>query len=295
MKKRLFTAVCIMLVLIFTISVNAEEIIEPTTPEYVEPNIVISADSVNQSVIWDVYYDALTDKTILSLSVEDLGICIYDVPETSYIDGIRINGETVDSLKIPIDASVENKVVVRTVYKDDFTGTLAQISDGTYDYINLLKNPVGLLTAGYYVLAFILTLVSIIMLFTGKKKKVKTSEDIAKSVDTRANEAFNLMSTKVADILNPFVSSIYETQETLVKAIVLMNSKEPNSHLEALECLKKISIADVNSVISKVESEITNTINTEQAHKNNVLEDLTKIAETAQEESANVIKELPIL
>lgn len=284
MKKKLIP-IFIVLALIFTLCVNAEDEVQQT---FVEPTIVISADSVNDSIVWDVTYDAITDKNVLTISVEDLGICVYDDPDTSYIDGIRVNGETVDSLKIPIDISKENKIIIRTTYKDDFTGVLAQIADGTYDYTNLLTNPVGIAMAGYYVLSFILTFCSVIAMLTGKNKKVKSSEDIAKAVDTRASEAFTLMSNKVSEILQPFTKSMFDTQESIVEAIVLMNSKDPNAHLEALECLKKVASTDIGSVISKIGTELQTNISNTQDHKQHVIEDLTKIAETAQEESANV-------
>lgn len=274
----------VVAVLILTVTISAVEVQKP----YIEPNIVISADSVSDSVSYDITYDAVTEKNVLTLSVEDLGICIYDDSKTSYIDGIRINGETVDSLKFPIDISKENKIVVRTVYKEDFTGTLAQITDGTYDYTNLLTNPVGILITAYYVLAFVLTLGSVIAMFRGKNKKIKTSEDIANAVDTRAKEAFNLMSDKISEVLKPFVQSMYDTQETIVEAVVLMNSKDPNSHLEALECLKKIASTDVMSAISKVGTELKSVITDTQTHKQHAIDNLTKIAETTQEESANV-------
>ena len=297
MKKRLFIIPFILLALIFTVSVNAEETAEHTPPTYVEPNIVISADSVNDGVLWDIMYDAITDKTVVHLTVDTFGVCIYDNPETTYIDGIRLNGETVDSLKFPIDLSKENKIVIRTVYKDDFTGTLAQIKDGTYDYTNLLTNPVGLLTVGYYILALIAVLVSIISAIRGKNKKVKTSEDIAAAVDTRAESAFNALTinfmTEVSTVLEPFFKSMSDTQETIVEAIVLMNSKEPNSHLAALECLKKVASKDATALISQVGEELTNTVENAKAHMAQNLEELIKIAEPTQEESANV--ELPIL
>ena len=149
--------------------------------------------------------------------------------------------------------------------------------------------------AGYYVLSIIITICSLASLIFGKNKKSKTASEIASAVDTRALNAFNELSTKIPEILQPFVKSVHDTQEVLVEAIVLMNSKEPNSHLEALECLKKISISNVGNTISEVETELNTLITKNTEHLRNNINNLTKIAETAQEESANDTKDLPIL
>ena len=285
MKKHLFLILSlVVLTLSFSLVISATEVQNTV----VEPNITVSADSVYDIIDYEVGYDAILDSNVLTLSVEKFGVCIYDNPDTTYIDGIRFNGETVNSLKIPIDVTKQNKIVIRTAYKDDFTGTLAQMSDGTYDYTNFLTNPVGALVTGYYILAFILALGSVIAIFTGKKKKVKTSEEIANTVDTRAAEAFATLSNKISEVLTPFVQSMYDTQETIVEAIVLMNSKDPNSHLEALECLKRVASTDVTNAISNIGDELKTVISYAQDHKHNAIESLTNIAETAQEESANV-------
>lgn len=295
MKKHFISLILFTILLcIFSIYINAEEVQQVV----IEPDIVISADSVDDNVSYNIMYDAILDETILTLTVETLGVCIYDSPDTAYIDGIRFNGETVNSLKIPIDVSKENKLVVRTVYKDDFTGVLAQITDGTYDYTNLLKNPIGLFTVGYYILAIISVLIGIIAALKGKSKKVKTSEEIASAVDKHSEKAMfdltTVIKNEVTSTLTPFFKSMTETQGSIIESIVLMNSKDPNSHLESLECLKKVASTDINGIIEKVSSELNNTIENAKNHKQHNLDILKTIAETTQEESADDNGDIPM-
>lgn len=291
MKKHfIFLIVFTILLAVFTVAVNAEG--SEVSETVIEPVISVTADSVDDNILYEVQYDAILDQVCLKLTVDTLGVCIYDDPETSYIDGIRLNGETVNSLKIPIDVSKENKVVIRTVYKDDFTGVLAQITDGTYDYAKLLTNPVGLLMAGYYVLAALLTAISIIAALKGRSKKVKSSEEIASAVDSRADSASTKLKEEAIELFKPVFTKILQSQEAIVKSLVLTHSKDSNSHLEALESLKSISGLGVDGIIDKIQAEVMSNIRTEDTHKQHVIDDLTKIAETAQEESAD--GEIPI-
>jgi hypothetical protein len=239
-------------------------------------------------------YDNLTEQYYFKIDVDKFGACIYDSPETSYIDGIRINDLTVDSLKVPLDPTVPNIIEVRTDYKEDFTGTLAQIYDGTYDYANLLKNPVTLFMVLYYVLACILTITSIVILIKSKSNKAKTAEETAQVVDAHAKTACSDFKTEAINIFKPLFNTITRSQEAIVKSLVLTHSKDPNSHLEALESLRTISGIDVDLILTIVENELRDGITLETQHKQDVLEDLTKIAETTQGDSDDG-ENLPIL
>jgi hypothetical protein len=283
------TIIVFLFTLVFATGVYAEEAEEKTL---VEPEIVLSPDSVDDFVTYTISQDVFENKTVINLVAGTFGICIYDNAETDYIDGIRLNDETVTSTTFPIDLSKSNKITVRTTYKDDFTGKLAQIADGTFDYTELIKNPITLFMAAYYILAIISVLIGIVASLFGKKKKVKTSNEIAAAVDTRAKEACGEMKSdfiaEVSTVLEPFFKTMSSTQEAIIEAIVLMNSKDDNSHMQALECLKKVSSADVKGVISTVHTELAKVIQAKKTHKAQTLQNLTQIAETAQEVSANV-------
>jgi hypothetical protein len=293
MKKLL--VFILILTMLFTVVVNAE-----TSDEtYYEPVLKFTSGSVS-NVVYDVAYDALTEQIYIHLETEKFGTCIYDDPSTSYIDGIRINDLTVDSLKIPIDPSKENTIVIRTVYKEDFTGTLAQMQDGVYDYSNLLKNPVGLLMFGYYALACILVIASIIGLLTGKKKKVKTADETAKAVDIHAQTAMSNLTTgilgEVRTALTPFFTKMTDTQDNIIKSLVLMNSKDPNAHLEALTSLKTVSNAEVAQILDGIVNSLQQNIVANNTHAEHNIKDLTEIAEATQEGSDNEkVTDLPIL
>jgi hypothetical protein len=117
MKRILIPIVIIALLLAFGVVANAEE---AETQTLVEPIITISSDSADDFVTYTISQDVFTNTTVLNLVAGSFGICIYDDPSTNYIDGIRLNDETVTSTTFPIDLSKSNKITVRTTYKDDF-------------------------------------------------------------------------------------------------------------------------------------------------------------------------------
>lgn len=257
MKKLINLLFFTIFTVILSVSIHAAE--------YYTPELHTSSDSVSDKILLDLDYDELTNTTYLKVSVDKMGIEIYDTKDTDYVDGIRLNGETVNSTKFPVDTTKPINVTVRTVYKNDFTGTLAQIYDGTYDYTNLLSNPIVLLTGGYYILAIISLITSTVVMVRSKSKK----NIVPEKYETTAEAILN-------------------SQELIIEAIALMNSKDPNSHLEALECLKKASTNSSNYIINAVAGEVKESTANLQAHKTRAIETLKTIAETAQEESANV-------
>lgn len=290
--KLIIITLALVIVTAIVLAVTSHAVEVSPTQELKQPDLTISADSVSEEVSYTVTYDAVTNTNILTLNVQTFGVCIYDDLETKYLDGIRLNGETVPALSFPVDLTKENKITVRTVYKEDFTGTMAQIADGTYDYTELLKNPITLLMGVYYVAAFVSVLCGIIATVTGRKKKIKTANEIAGTVDEHSKQAFDALTvnftSEVTKTLEPMFKTMSDTQVAIIKAITLMNSKEDGSHLQALECLAKVASVDVQKVISVVHEELEKTMYNAQAHKQEVIESLTRIAETAQEESANV-------
>ena len=290
MKKFLTLTISLLFIICaFCTIVSAEE---TSTQILKQPEIVMSDDSVAADVTYTVTYDVSTNSNILVLSVDTLGVRIYDDPETSYIDGIRLNGETVNSLNIPIDLSQTNKITVRTVYREDITGTLAQMADGTYDYMKLLENPLALLMGIYYVFSITSVVIGICAALFGKKKKVKTAEETASAVDKHAEIAFDKLTvnfiSEVTNTLEPMFKTMSDTQNAIVKAVILMNSKEGDSHLQALKCLEAVASVDVKKVIETVHTELDKAIQTAKTHKQETIDTLTQIAETTQEVSADV-------
>lgn len=272
-----------ILILGFTCMAQATEV----APVLQQPEFSTTVDSVTEDVSYSVTYDATTNTNLLNIEAQAFGTCIYDDPETSYIDGIRINDQTVDSLIIPIDLSVPNKITVRTVYRDDITGTIAQIADGTYDYTELLKNPLALAAGAYYVISILSVICGMIGVARSRKKKVKSNDEIAGTVDARAKAAFDSLSAnimaEVKSAVEPVFKTISETQTAIVESIVLMNSKDKSSHLQALDCLKRVAGTDVQGILDNVHSELEKTIENAKLHKEEAVNTLAKIAETVQE------------
>lgn len=273
MKKLIQISFIIVAILCLATVIFAEDV------QIVEPSVSQTADSVGD-VSWEIVYDELTKQTYIVFDSDTFGTCIYDNPETDFIDGIRINDQCVTSTKVPIDVTKANTIIIRTVYKDDFTGILAQISDGTYDYTKLLSNPIVLFTVIYYILAIVSVFITIIAALRNKNKQVKTGDEIASTVDKHAEEAYNNLTTNILQnittTLTPLFKNMSDTQEAIVKSIVLMNSKDSNTHLEALECLKKVSNSDVLQSISKISDELQTSIAEAKTHKEHIIEGLNK-------------------
>lgn len=297
--KKLIIYIAVPLILMIVIAILGFTCLRVDAAEVVlrQPDVSTTVDSVTDEITYSVTYDATTNTNVLNINVDAFGTTIYDDPETKYIDGIRLNDNTVESLVIPIDLSAENKIVVRTVYKDDLTGTLAQIADGTYDYTKLLENPLALLMGLYYVASLISIVAGMFGIARSRKKKVKTYDEITANVDVRAKEAFTNFSNAFMDefkkAVEPVFKTLSDTQVSVVESITLMNSKDPSSHLQALDCLKRVAGTDVQGVLDTVHSELEKSIENAHIYKENSINTLTKIAETAQEESANGT--LPIL
>jgi hypothetical protein len=85
--------------------------------------------------------------------------------------------------------------------------------------------------------------------------------------------------------------TLSDTQVAIVESIALMNSNDKTSHLQALDCLKRVSGIDVQGVLDNVHTELEKTIESAKAHKEDSINTLSKIAETVKEQ---VTETLPI-
>lgn len=251
-------------------------------------SVVYTADSVTPTgVSWEFEIDILSQQTYLVIRPElSAGYVIFDDPATQYIDGIRVNGQTVDSYKVPIDYTqdVDYEIVVKTGYDEGFVGSLAQISDGTFDWMSLLENPVGLLIAAYYVLATIFVVVGIVSAVRGKNKKVKSADDIAKQVQTTSETAaMGILEGKVL----PVVTAIQETSQALVKAFALTTSKSKEAPTALLDILQKVSNTDTAAAIEEAKKVIAEDRAKAEAQLQHTKDVLNDIAHTVQEVSNN--------
>lgn len=230
----------------------------------------------------------------------DFGIEVYDDVSTDYIDGIRVNGHTIDDLTVHFDLDTPTvyTVEVRLVYKEGILGDLAKISDGNYDWSRLLENPAVLLMGLYYMFAIGSIVVASVTALCSKKHKVKSANDIAGLVDERASAAMLELRDRFCDILDtkflPMLTGIVNTNQSVVKAITLSTSKDHNAPLALLDTLNEISGTDVAKVIEDAKTAIRASTASAQDHKEKTLDALRAMQNAAKDitsEVTNVKKE----
>ena len=299
-RKFLVLAVCVLLAAVFTVPAYAtsedwaSEVLD-TIDEYENGNVnvVYTTDSVIRTgITWDTEIDVLSKQLLLVVRTDlPAGYVVFDSPDTPYIDGIRLNGQTVDSYKIPIDYTqdVDYELVVRIVYADGFVGSLAQISDGTFDWVTLLENPVGLIVALYYVLATISVVIAIISVIRNKNKQVKSADEIAAQVKAKSEEtAMAIIEERVL----PVVTTFQNTAQALVKAFALTTSKSKEAPTALLEILQKVSNTDATAAIEEAKKLIEADRAKADAAVQSTKAALNNIAHTIQEVSTNGTEQL---
>lgn len=269
-----------------------------------------TSDSVvSEGLTHRTYFDPISNQTGIELIPEfGMGYAIYDDPETEIIDGIRINGAEVTSLRIPVspDTDVfEYEVAVRTVYVDGASGDLAQILDGTYDYSKLLTNPVVLLQAAYWAIMLITGFAGFIILICNKNKKVKTSDEIANKVSENAEEFKAKLIDVVTEVVKteilPLAQASVKSGKEAVKAVLLHTSKSKDAPAALLDVFKESSDIDINSIVDEVRSELAKTFNANESKHaanaaalrniaNNVIQEDVKDATETNTEPAKTYK-----
>lgn len=312
MRKRkifvAFIAAAIMSVLLGVTAFASETTAEPSTPEQswadkvtdaiaskpVTVTVKYSYDSVRSgNVTYETFTDLANGYAGFKI-IEDLpmGYEIYDDPSTEYIEGIRVNGERVDSTKILIDylsdkESFEYTVEVKVVYADGILGDIARMNDGTYDWSELLSNPVVFLQIVYYGLALLSVTIGIFMLFKNKDKRVKTADEIASKVDTAARSTLEDIKTQVVETVlaeaTPVLQNILDNIQNVVKAVTLSTSNAKEAPLALLDTLQNTANASVSKIIDEVRSNVEEHLSTIVADKEANLAALRSIANTSTE------------
>ena len=272
MKRKLFICLILMAVLLTVTGLTtfAEDTqIEPPTvevpdvPTYSVTFRYTSDSTASTGISYETYSDVILNEVGFKI-VEDLpiGHVIYDNPETSYIDGIRVNGATVDSFKVVTSEDVSQYVVdLRIVYDEGVLGDIARMSDGTYDWTQLLANPVILLQLGYWALAIITVIVGLITSIFGKKAKVKTADEISSNVTNAAEVALTRIEERVTETViaefTPVFQTILSDMENVIKAVTISTSKSKDAPLALLDVLQDtVKSNDINTIIDNVRQAI---------------------------------------
>lgn len=274
MTKKILALIVVLVTVcaIFAIPAYAseEEVETPNTelhvPAYAVTIRYTEDSSAFKGITYETYIDPVTLTVCFKIVKElPIGNVIYDVPETPYIDGIRVNGNTVDSLIIPVTEGTTYEVAVRMVYEDNLLGDVAKIIDGTFDFRTLLENPVLLLAGLYYVLSILSLVGAAFMASFSKKAKVKTADDIAAKVDESSNRAIDKVKTEVTEIVlaecTPILQRILDDFQNVIKAVVLSKSKDKEAQLALLETLQKSADAsNLNSLIDSIKQSVSDSI-----------------------------------
>ena len=261
-----------------------------------------TSDSVSKDCIsYKPYTDPVTNQSGIEL-IPDLGVgyAIYDNPDTDIIDGIRINGAETKSLIIVIPAestTTKYEIAVRTVYKEGASGDLAKILDGTYDYSNLITNPIVLFQIIYWGFMAITGIAGFIIMCRSKNKRVKTSEEIASKVTENTEKLEQYIIETVTKVVKeeilPLAEASVKSGKEAVKAILLSTSKSKEAPAALLDVFKESSDIDITNIVDEVCEELTklNADNTEKHVKN--AETLHNIANNVIQEDVNNATQKP--
>lgn len=273
--------ILILLCAVFGMSAFATESSDALTVDDITFNFNYTSDSVvTEGLGVQMYSDPISKQSGIEF-IPDFGIgyAIYDDPETEIIDGIRINGEEVTSLRIPIleDHSVfEYDVAVRTVYVDTAAGSLAQILDGTFDYSKLLTNPIVLFQIIYWAFMALTGIAGFVIIITNKGRKIKSSDEIAgkvtENVATLENRLVEAVTRVVSEEVLPLARASVKSGKEAVKAIILSNSASKEAPLALLDVFKDSEEIDVEGIVESVRDSI---LKAREEH-------LAKRAETAE-------------
>lgn len=273
-----FTILCTL----FALTTFAEESEEPvdTAKTLTLDNLSFSFSYTSDSVVQEgLSVQSYTDPVSQTAGVElvpnfGIGYAIYDNPDTEIIDGIRINGQEVTSLRIPLSEETvvtEYDVAIRTVYVDTAAGSLAQILDGTYDYTQLITNPIIIFQLIYWAFMAISGIVGLFALMRGKGKKVKTSDEIAAKVVENVNvlesKIVDTVTTVVREEILPLAQASVKSGKEAVKAIVLSNSNSKDAPLALLDVFKDSEDIDVNTVVERVRESLIEAMATHEAKR----------------------------
>jgi hypothetical protein len=237
-----------------------------------------SADSVRFSgILCEPYVEPGTLKEGFEI-VKDfpIGYAIYDDGNTPFIEGVRVNGEFVESLKVFYTEDVSTYTVeVKVVYADGILGDLASISDGTYDWAKLLENPIILLQGIYFTLAILSVVVGIVTAFVGRRKKIKTADEIARKVEEASETAIvnvekRVTESVIAEVI-PIVQKLFDSMQNVVKAITLSTSKSKEAPIALLDTLKESANDSTKELIDQIQKVLKDALEKEAAtHEANV-------------------------
>lgn len=269
----------------------------------VEFIFVYTSDSVvKDGLTYQTYSDPISKQSGIELVPNfGVGYVIYDNPETEIIDGIRINDAETTSLRIPISEDTEvftYTIAIKTVYAEGASGTLAQILDGTFDYSQLLTNPVVIFQLIYWVVMAITAVVGFGVAIKSKGAKVKTSDEIASKVSEQSDEfraqLIDAVTNMVKSEILPLAQASVNSGKEAVKAILLSTSKSKEAPSALLDVFAESSSIDITNLVDEVRETLTQTTEAREANRTANMTALHNIANhVIQEDVSDATKAQP--
>lgn len=261
-------------------------------------NINVTINYTYDSALFDgmsyeTYVDILTKEAGVKIVDKlPIGYMIYDDLSTPHIEGIRVNGEAVTSLNIPIDITADAPttaftVDVKLVYAEGLLGDIARICDGTYDWTSLLSNPIMVVQIVYYILAVLSVCIGIVAFLRNKNKSVKTADEIASKVSECASSELSKIREQVVEVVmaeaTPVLNNIMTAAQNVVKAVALSTSTSKEAPIALLDTLKDVSSVDVSKIIDEVRENVSKSIEEAADTKSAELAALHSIAKRTTE------------
>lgn len=247
--------------------------------------------AIDDEVYYEVGYDELKEQLYLTFSTGfGEGYSVYDKENTPYIDGLKINDTFVENDTYPYryyltDPTVSYTVIVKTVYSDSILGTFEKLQNGDASILDLFENPVLAMQVIYYAIAIVSLILSVILSRKVKSTKAKTSNEIAAAVATTNEESKAELTAKITELilntLSPMLASCVKSNQSVVKAVALANSKSKDAPIALLDELATVSQSDILELIENLKNSVVEAINSEDAERENTLNVLTALSETS--------------
>ena len=240
-------------------------------------------------------YDELEEKLYLSLVVDlPTGYVIYDNIETEYTDGLKINDSYAvlgnKPFKIYLDDPLTSYTfLVKTTYSDTMYGTIAKIQDGNATILDLFENPVMLMQVAYYFTAAVSLIVASVLASKSKKYKAKTTDEIATATentikttnDANKQELISAVLGVVTEQLLPAINNCVSSNQSVVKAVALSNSKSKTAPVALLDVLHEVAEGAVAETVSEETAATEQAIEAEEVKIEQTVAALHEIANTA--------------
>ena len=309
-----FLITLITCVLVFTFNVYAEgstdsysglpdritQFVKEMDTNGVKVNIEFTNDSaVKTGVYYDLKYDELKEQLYFELTTTfSDGYTIYDALNTSYIDGVKVNNDFLATSNVPYrivvtDPTISYNVLIKTVYSDSMAGTLAKIQDGKANILDLFESPTMLFQTAYYALAAISLIISTVLAIRYKKYKSKSSNEIATTTVNAVSEAgaqtkaelVDTVSNIVVEKVVPIIEACLKSNQNVIKAVAVSNSKSKDAPLTVLDILNDNSKINISDIIDSLKKQVSEKLNLEETKHANVLGLVHSIVENIAEDT----------